>query len=164
MRIVSNTPDRFVLRDRTVLAVLALLTIAAICGTLGTLAAWHGDDAMARIGGTVFALAALLLVAFAAFVAREHTHVFDRRRGVLQRRVRRLIGPGEEREIPLAHVRGVDLVVDREVVDPDTYGLELLIATGDGAPPTRLPLRDHRSSADLGPVKAALERWLAARP
>ena len=158
---MRNTPEQLVIRDRTVLPVLALLAIAAICGTLGGLAALYGEDGATRLGGTVFALVAVCLAAVAPVIAKEHTHIFDRRRGVLVRRMRRLIGGGEERAIPLDRVRGVEITVEREVADPDTYGIDLLIEFQPGQALGRLPLRDYTSSGDMRPVHDAIERWLA---
>lgn len=161
MRIVRNTPDQLIVRDRAVVSVLALLVIAAICGTLGSLAVLYGDDPASRLGGAVFVVVTVPLIVFALVIAKEQTHIFDRRRGVLVRRVRRLIGGGEERAIPLDRVCGVEVTVDREIADPDTYGIDLLIAFDEGQPPGRLPLRDYTSSGDMRPVHAAIERWLS---
>lgn len=163
MRIVRNTPELLILRDRAVFPVLAVLVIAAVFAGLGCVAALYGEDAASRLAGLVFAALSVPLIGFAAIIAREHTHVFDRRSGTLLRRMRRLVGPGEERAIPLDSVRGVEILVQRVVADPDTYGIELVIEPGPGDLPERLPLRNYMASTDPADLRAAIEHWLAAR-
>lgn len=161
MRIVLNSPDLLIVRDRAVLPVLALLAIAVIMGTLGLLGALTSDDQAMRLVGAGCVVVALPLVGFALFIAREHTHTFDRRQGVVLRRVRHLIGPQEQMKIPLDRVLGVEIIVEEDVADPDTYAVALVVAPHQGEAPRQLRLRNYTSSDDPRPIYEVVERWLA---
>lgn len=162
MRIIQNTPDRFVVRDRSIVPTLAVLTIALAFAGLGTGAALFGEDSVTRLGGLGFAVLSMPMAGFGLFIAQEHTHIFDRGQGVLMRRVWRLIGGGEVRTIPLDRVHGVEVAVTREIADPDTFGIELLISPERGGDLQRLPLRNYQSSIDPSPIFEPLQRWLVA--
>ena len=163
MRIICNTPDLLIVRDRSVFGTLAVLTIGFVFAGLGSGAAVYGDDQTTRLAGTAFAGISVLIFAFAVAIARESLHVFDRRGGMLHRRVRSLIAPKEERAIPLSRVLGAEIAVNREIADPDTFRIDLLVLPEHGGDPKLLPLRDYMSSDDPTAVHAELERWLAVR-
>ncbi|MEO1513294.1 MAG: hypothetical protein AAFU70_14570, partial [Planctomycetota bacterium] len=118
MRVVEMTGNRLVVRDRAVVPTLAVLIIALIWAVLGLGAYTQGDDTTTRMGGAAFAIGAVPLVILALFLARTHRMTFDRRRGVLTRRVSGLARATEELDIPLARVRYAEIEVKREVADP----------------------------------------------
>ncbi|MEO0823391.1 MAG: hypothetical protein AAF074_23610 [Pseudomonadota bacterium] len=157
MKIVENSADRLVVRDRSHLAALAVMVIALIFGVLGFGGMSVADTAAERIAAHVFGYGSFAIALGALFIIRTHTHVFDRGAGLLHRRVAGLFGRPEQQQVPLGHVRRAEVDTDSDS-DGDTHRVVLILAEGGGE--RVLPMRNYHSSTPQQAMADSINAWL----
>ena len=160
MRVIENSHDYLVVRDRSHLAALGLVVIALIFAGVGSVGFARAEDRTEQLVFGVFAVLSFPIAFGSLFIIRTHLHVFDRKGGVLHSRVKKLLGAGKQSRVPLAIIRGAVVETDEDV-DGDTHRVVLVLeeAGREGS----FPLRDYKSSSRHDRIVEDINSWLEHR-